>query len=1005
MANSKRPELRARALQELGQAYGRVLDESGAIAIVAGESGVGKSWLVSKFLGGSSTSGATVLSGGCIDVEGGAPPYWPVADAFRSLARDCTPADLESALGGLWPELVTLLPGLVEDDRSGGDGYGSASQYRLFEVVLGAIERLSARSPVVVLIEDLHWADLSTRDLLSFLAANLSRIPVLLVATYRTDELVPGHPLHVLLGGLFRLPGARLVELERMDRPELDRMLHDSLGMRPNLQVADEIWTRSDGNPFFALELLDSVLAGQTELPTTLRQILQARLAQLDPAAQQALRMAHVAGGVVRHELLAAMGGIGELELMGALRNCVAAKMLVVDSESGCYRFRHSLLREAVHEDVLPGERTALHEACAGALELRPALAHGSAAGEIARHWRAAGRDARALPASLAAATTSERAFGYAEALEHYEHALRLSGALGLPDDELLDLLERAAECANLAGDHGRAGALAQQAADKTSDARRAALIWERRARYLWDAGASEDALAACEAALRLFPREPESASFAQIVGTYAEALMMAGRFDGAREQAELALAVARRTGGRREEAAALSTLGFVSAYLGDGDPVELLHEARDIAEQDGHPDDVARVYVHLVSMLSGPLNRLEEAIEVARTGLKRVTELGFERTHGVMLRASVINTLFRMGRWSEADRWAADAFASRPQGAPAIDLYLARAKILISRGRLTDARDDLARARALSTRAVDPRYRAPLATLEAGLALWEGDLSRARQAAAAGLANLTASEEVWYTAPLVWHGLRVEAEAAARPAPGRNSPDAYAKAALELHCRLEALTSRVPDAARPIHLSLEAYRAMCRSELSRARRRSDPDLWEQAVAAWDRMKHPYPAAYCRFRLAEALLANRRRSQTVAALLTDARRTAESLGAEPFRREVDALVRASGLSLEWGGEDAKPDGIVAPAVAELGLTPREIEVLRLLAEGSSNREVAETLFISEKTAGVHVSHILAKLGLRNRSQAGALAHRLELAGGRRGPVGAVTENKAPGPGD
>jgi DNA-binding CsgD family transcriptional regulator len=516
--------------------------------------------------------------------------------------------------------------------------------------------------------------------------------------------------------------------------------------------------------------------------------------------------------------------------------------------------------------------------------------------------------------------------------------------------------------------------------------------VWERLGRYLWDSGASEDALVAYDRAVELVAADRETQVAARVLGAQASALMLAGRYAESHQRAQEALDVARRTGARREEAQVLAVLGFDLAYLGDPGGVALLHQARRIAEEDADPDGVARALVHLATLLSEPLNRLEEAVVVAEEGLARVQAMGLARFHGAALQAIIVNTLFRLGRWDEGDRRAREAFGANPAGTAALDLHLARAKISMSRGDFATAAADLEAVKSLSARAIDPRFVVPVLTLEAGLAIWEKRLDDARDAIAGGLAKLTVSQEVWFAAPLAWHGLRAEADRAeaARARRGSGELEAARATALNLMERLRQLKGRLDPAATAVHRAADIYTAMCDAEWSRLEGASSAEIWERVAATWDTMHQPYPAAYARWRMAEALLARRARSGPAADALRSANETARRMGAEPLRREVQALATRAGITLEEpaaGPDPGRPRAgaaEVAPVEAELGLTRRELEVLRLVAQGRTNREVATTLFISEKTAGVHVSNILRKLDLRSRVEAGAYAHRLGL---------------------
>jgi DNA-binding CsgD family transcriptional regulator/tetratricopeptide (TPR) repeat protein len=1021
-------------MDHLSRALDRAAGGRGGAILISGEAGVGKTRLLTEFVAASG-SGATILVGGCLALADGAPPYWPVVEALRSLRGTEQPTLAGIGVAGMtegsargvlddrsMAERVILADpgisaGILDPEPRAAGQAGAArpdalrgAEDQVFEPVLRIIEQATGLGPVVLVVEDLHWSDRSTRDLLTFLAGNLRRHRFLFIGTYRSDDLVPGHALHTWLAEMVRGAAAELIELGRLSRAEMTSQLRNILGAPPRPDIVDAIWARSEGNAFFAEELLAAMVAGQEHLPPTLRQVLLARIGNLSPAASSVLAMVAITGVPVRHELLAALGRLPDDKLLRAIRECVDHQVLLVEARGSGYTFRHSLLREAVEEQLLPAERTGLHRACAQALTADRGLAYGSPAAELAWHWYAAGDHARALPASVEAAVAAQSSFGFAEACGHLERALQLweSGAgadvPGAPPVDGLQLRLLAAECANLAGNHQRAAALARAAAGSLGPATAAgsaALVWERLGRYLWDAGASEDALVAYERAVELVGDDRGTQEAARVLGAQASALMLAGRYAESHERAQEALDVARRAGARREEANVLAILGFDLAYLGDPGGIPLLHEARRIAEEDADPDGVARAYVHLATLLSEPLSRLDEAVVVAEEGLARVQATGLARFHGAALQAMIINTLFRLGRWDEGDRRAREAFDANPAGTAAMDLHLARAKISMGQGDFMTAAADLEAVKALSARAIDPRFVVPVVTLEAGLAIWEDRLDDARDAVAAALARLTTSREVWFAAPLVWHGLRAEANRAeaARVRRGSDEIEHARATATDLMRHLRQVNDRLDPSAAAVHRTADVYITMCEAECSRLEGESSAELWEKVAVAWDTMRQPYPAAYARWRMAEALLARRARSGPAAGALREAHATLRRMGAEPLRRQLQALAARAGIdldeperrsstgerSLKGASDEPTPaPPRVSSAEDRLGLTRRELEVLRLVALGRTNREVATTLFISEKTAGVHVSNILRKLDLRSRVEASAYAYRLGL---------------------
>ncbi len=630
----------------------------------------------------------------------------------------------------------------------------------------------------------------------------------------------------------------------------------------------------------------------------------------------------------------------------------------------------------------------------------------------MAWHLYAAGTAEQGLPAALAAAMAAEGACGYAEAHVQYERALELADRLPAEALELagsipldrLSLAERAAEAALLAGDPQRAAELLEMAlavggapgddgpaASRPEDAAR---LFLGLGRARWAAGDSGGALEAYDEAIRRLV-DPESVEGVRAVAAAAEARMLVGRYGESRELAEEGLALARRLGLPLEEAEILGTLGVDLALLGDADSaIGALDEAVEVAEKapgatgdaagsatDRSPHPLARALLNRAEVLSGPLNRLEEAAGAATAGLEQLRRLGLERSYAGALAAILANTLFRAGRWDEADPVIDAALAERPTGAAAIELLLARARLAVGRGRFEAAHADLERIDHRWTQAVAPRYRAPLLTLEAGLALWEGRTADAREAVARALELVAGSDDVWLVAAVLWHGLRAEGDRAerGRALGDRREAEAGAQAAAALVGRARALHQAAAPAVRPV---VAAYQSLCLAEGTAGgwRRRCSRSLGRcrPAVGA---LGQPYPSAYARFREAEARLGRQARSARAGAALREAHEVAVRLGAEPFRREIETLAGRARLTLTAPTVEPPTPAPVVSGPLDV-LTARELDVLELMVEGRTNREIAAALFISEKTASVHVSHILAKLGVRSRVQAVGVAHQV-----------------------
>ncbi len=979
---------RTQELALLRDLLARAASGQAGVAVIGGEAGVGKTRLADQLAATASEQGVRVLRGGCVQLGGEGLPFAPVTQALRGLAGDLDPAELEAVAGQARADLARLLPDLAWSvEAAAATAMAGASQGRLFELLLGVVERLAATAPLLLVMEDLHWADRSTRDLVAFLAAYLRSGRVLLVLTFRSDELHRLHPLRGLLGELARNRRVRRLELQRFTRAELTEQLAGLLGAEPPARLVEDVYARSEGNPFFTEELvLAGDGAGPGALPPSLQQVLLTRVVRLGRSTQQLLRVAAAAGPGVAQPLLAATAGMGEAELLDGLREAVDQQLLLPEPGGDGYVFRHALVAEAVYGELLPGERARLHTALASAVEAGVDT-RGQPATRLARlahHWSAAGDQPRALTASIQAAAAAEQVNAFAEAELQLERVLALWDRV--PDaaeragmDRPL-LLSRCAEAADAAGDTGRAAQLVRQAMallDQARQPQRLGLLHEQLARYLRTLGDPE-ALGEQQQAVRLVRPEP-SPERARVLGSLAQLLVLVARFAEARGLAEEAAAIASKVGAHAEEANARSALGGAVAYLGEPDAgLAELQAARRLATQAGDVTAVLRAMVNHSDVLLAA-GRLNEAATVALGGIEEARRLGLARSFGPFLAANATEALLALGRWDQAERVSREGLEVAPSDAASVTLPLPRAALELGLGDLDAAEARLRAAqRLLPAPICEPQQSGPLFAGLAELALWRGDLERARKLVAEAVPLVEANPR--YAAPLYALGMRAEAdraELARARRPGEAAPDDGTAAAL-----LERLHQAAAGPAAAGHPELAAWRATALAERTRQAGRPDPAAWAAAAAVWDRLGQRFRIAYACFRQAEALLAGNGDRDAAAEALRRAADITGRLGARLLDTEVKALAQRGRLRLV---QDAAAPATGAPTPAEhLGLTPREAEVLALVAAGRSNRQIAQALFISPKTASVHVSNILAKLAVSGRGEAAAIAHRLGL---------------------
>ncbi|HEV2872913.1 MAG TPA: hypothetical protein VG409_16025, partial [Actinomycetota bacterium] len=508
------------------------------------------------------------------------------------------------------------------------------------------------------------WADRSTRDLLAFLVRNLRHGRLLLVLTYRSDELHRRHPLRPFLAELDRGRRVERLELARFGPAEVAAQLAGIQGAPVPAELAARIHARSGGNAFFVEELAATAGGAERELPPSLRDTLLARIELLAEPAQQVLEVVSVAGAAVADPLLAEVAGLPEAELLAGLREAVSAHVLLADAGDGTYGFRHALVKEAVYAELLPGERTRLHARFAAALAARDGDGDPGLAAELAWHWYAAHDLDRALPAAVTAGLAAERAYAFAEAQRQFERALELWERAGATAQEVgmdkAELLARTGEAAANAGAADRAVALVRAAlseVDPAADPRLAGQLTERLAYHLRVAG-RPGAFEAYQEAVRLVPPGP-SVARARVLAGLGQALMLRARFAEAIAICEEAIEVARAAGTPVVEAHALNSLGTALARLDEDNPeagLAHLFEARRRAAELGAAKDEARACVNLSDLLED-LGRLDEAVAVALAGIEVARAAGLSRTFGAFLAGNAASTLYNQGRWEESAR------------------------------------------------------------------------------------------------------------------------------------------------------------------------------------------------------------------------------------------------------------------------------------------------------------------------------------------------------------
>jgi ATP/maltotriose-dependent transcriptional regulator MalT len=979
---------RTAELEQLDQALRGAAEGCPGLVLLGGDSGVGKTRLITELERRLSREGTTVLRGEAVEQAEGELPFAPLTSAFRPLVRAGHPA-FDALSPGSRAELAALLPGLEDPGGRHPERHDASAQLRLFEALLELLDVVSEEEPLLLILEDVHWADRSTRTFAAFLARSLRLERVAVVLTYRTDELHRRHPLRPLLGELERLDNVRRVELVPFDRNELAEVLADILGTAPDETLVDRLLIRSEGNALYIEELLAAGLDGRGAAPQSLRDAFLLRIERLSDEAQKAAR-AIAAGRRLDEPLIAAVTRIEPHALQAALREAVNEQILVPGDDDRLM-FRHALLREALYDDLLPGERGELHLTLARELDDRCADGdeqEAELAAAIAGHYAAAGDQPSALRATVRAALAARDVHAYAEAADLAERALELWPRVPDAEDTIplsrVDMLELAASAHSIAGDRMRAETLldsALDAVDPDSHRRRYARLLARKARIEWSLNRGLDGVETAQRALSMLPADEVSVERVSLMAWLARTRFLRGRYRDAIVEGEAALEVATVVGDTHTEGEILNTLGMARISVGDVEQgVGLLRRAIDMGTQMGDIENLGYAYSNLADALGLIAGRTREAIEVAKEGLAAISRRMPRLYDWMML--TVAQQSFEAGDWETARTHLAPQFA--PLDRTPIFRLLLEADVALGEGGDELARQRLDDATRFVQASTEPQWIGWFGALRGEELRRKRDLLEARAAIERALDRVElCTDDVMNIARVAAAGARVEADIAQRARDLRERDDergAIARARIQVQ-RLDAAAKEGGPVER-------AWLAGGRAEFARSRGRLAPDLWLAAAQEWDALERPYQAAIMRWHAAEAQIEAGDR-EGAAALAHAALEAAERLGSRWLADEITALSQRA--RLELGGDGASSparerDGSKAEVGDEdpFGLTPRERQVLALIAEGATNRQIGATLFMAEKTASVHVSRILSKLGVRSRTQAAAVAHRLHL---------------------
>ncbi len=930
-----------------------------SVVLVGGDAGIGKTTLVSE---AAARAGVAVQLGRSTPIGGDTIALAPLADLIRQVRRSR-------------PELLAETPALalLHHWFTSGAADPDSSELRqggLFVAVLELVTQLAVDEAVVVGFEDLHWADTVTWDLFEYLARNLIDERVVLVGTYRADEVGLRASRRGRLAEISRLPAARHIHLEGLDRDEIREHVAALIGERAPRALIDRVAARGQGNPFFTRELVAAHVAGES-IPVVLSDLISAEIAGLDDTARHVLAAIAAIGHETSHDVLSEVVDVADRDLEAAVRTAIDTRMLVVDNDA--YRFRHALLGEVVYADLLPPQRMRLHRRIADVLGRRsPDVSRrADRSGELAVHLDRAGDKDGAFVALLAAADAAETVAPGA-AYGHLMRAFELWESVGesVTTTSRGDRLWQAAEIATSTVGNQRAIELARAAFEVAPPPLGAAWGHERLGRYLWASGRLDESRAEFALATELLADRdgPESAA---VFAGLGQAELMSGHdataehwctrvFDvvPTADDDPVAWGVARRV------------LGIVRSNQGDTEHAVALCRESVAAAGSAQARAFANVYLCVALIDAGHYRA------ATNTALDSIAEAQLTGLHGFdcYFDSLAAEALTRLGRWSET----AIVLARQPvpDTFPAGLLRLARARAMLA-ARLGDADRALGHLAEAQALPVDGWHQSVLDVTLADVHLVLGNWDDAAAAADRGWDSTATTSALW-AARFAMFGVAATVE--------RTLDQRARREPIDLDATIDHLQERIDTARSFAELAPHgpqrdsaAHLAHAVASLTRLTV-PDADAWAAAAINWTDLDDRWAIATALVHEAEAAALDGA-ADRAASSLRRAHSIAFELQAIPLLGEVDAVSRRTRISVEAPTRVTLEEG----SVQRLGLTTREVEVLTLVAAGRTNRQIGDELFVSVKTASVHVSNILRKLGVNSRVDAAAVAQRLGIA--------------------
>ena len=970
---------RLRELETLCSALDLATMGQGRIIMVAGEPGIGKTRIAQELASLAPQRGAAVLWGHCHE-EAGAPSYWPWVQIIRAALRTALARQVLEGLGSgagdiadIVPEIHALLPGIEPPARLED---AAQARFRMFDSIRQFIASLSGQQAILIVLDDLHWADAPSLRLLEFLAPEIAANKVMVVGTYRPTELSRQHPLSDTLGGLARARHVARLDLGGLNAEEVRAFITDATGAQPPEWLSQSLHRQTEGNPLFLREIVRflehqglfrtdratplAALPPTLRIPEGVREVIGRRLNLLSGRCNETLALAAVIGRDFSHDLLLRATGGDEQALDEVLDEALGAH-IIQETTPRHYQFAHNLIRMALYDELRPARRRQLHQAAGKALEALRYTDGGAALPELARHFLAAGDAHRTIEYARQAGERAEALLAFEDAVEFFRTAVEAMEQHAAPDDAgRCRLLLALGEAQRKASDFPRALETLLNAAELATAlglsemSARAAMAYEHVA---WrDAKPPEPSPRyLLERALRQVAGD-KPALAALVTAALSRALWYEGAADEAAQQSERALAMARQLGDPGVLAACLWRLLDSLSEHEDQEQLRVATEMLTVARQVGNLELVhhGHAWRFLARMARGEIALAEADLEAVAQLVSRIRQ----STHAIILPMYRVMLALMRGELAEAERLITRAMATRPMPVHQDQLSVQIFNLRREQGRLAELKPVLS---------LFLRENTTASIWQPGLALLHLELGQ-EDAARAALEHMATDSFAMIPRDGRWlFSLTYLCEVCAGVGDTLR--------AAELYNLLRSYSGRNVLAGRLIYFgSADRYLGMLCATMQ-----NWPGAERHFVTALEnnrRLGALLPLAHTQYDFATMLLARHAAGdrEHAEALLRESLDSASRLGMAALEKKAAALLTqlAAKIPASGAGDD---------------LTLREIEVLRLLAIGRSNADIALVLSISVSTVATHVRSILAKTGCGNRTEAAAYALRHGLASG------------------